>query len=99
MNSYLYGALFNNASLKGANFVGARMDKVNLENVDLTNANFRNCNMHNIKVNTESIFKGVNLAGASFTSDLDTKAKFIAVVGAGNVDASTIWIDGTSILA
>ena len=52
--------------------------------LSIENANFQNADLTG----------GVNLS-----ERINTKAKWIAECGAGNVNAETIWIDGTSILS
>ena len=44
-------------------------------------------------------FRNADLTeGSNLPEHINTKAKWIAECGAGNVNAQTIWIDGTSIL-
>jgi len=47
------------------------------------------------------MFNGVCIFKNDITAinRINTKAKWIAECGAGNVNAETIWIDGTSILS
>ena len=79
------GAYFNSANNQGANFVSANLKDVNWDSViSIENANFQNADLTG----------GVNLP-----ERINTKAKWIAECGAGNVNAETIWIDGTSILS
>jgi len=99
-NAYLENANLENANLVNANLENADLVNANLGNANLGNANLVNANLENIQVNTSSIFRSSNLTGATnLPENLNTKAKFIAAVGVDNVNAETIWIDGTSILA
>ena len=104
-NSSFYGATmtnsyFTNAQIKRCNFSSGLLNGTDFRGSNLEGSYFTNANLDNIIVDSRSNFKGVDLTGAiSLPTGLDTKAKFIAAVGAGNVDATTLWIDGTSILA
>ena len=68
-------------------------------------ANFSYSNLKNAYWSEVVSIRNVNFAGSDLTGGLylperiDTKAKWIAECGAGNVNAETIWIDGTSILS
>ena len=93
--AYLYQANLQGASLQVANLQGAYLQGASLQGAYLYQAN-----LQNISVNNQTNFKGANLTGATnLPADMDTKAEFIAKVGAANVAANTIWIDGTSILS
>ena len=79
------GASFSSADNRSANFGSANLKNVNWSNVtSIENANFKNADLTG----------GVNLP-----ERINTKAKWIAECGAVNVNAQTIWIDGTSILS
>lgn len=102
-SSFTY-SIMNNANFRGSKAENCMFITVNLLGADFRNSklrgsDFTGSNLQGILVNTNSDFRAVNLTGASLSAALDTKAEFIAAVGAGNVDASTIWIDGTSILS
>lgn len=93
-------ANLQNANLGYANLGYANLENANLHLADLGYADLRNANLTNIQINNRSNFKGANLIGAvNLPDSINTKEKFIAAVGAGNVNAETIWIDGTSILS
>ena len=78
-------ASFISANNQDASFGSANLKDVNWDNViSIENANFQNADLTG----------GVNLP-----ERINTKAKWIAECGAGNVNAETIWIDGTSILS
>jgi len=99
-NASLQYANLDNASLYNANLQNASLQWANLQNASLYNANLQNANLENIQVNMSSNFINANLMGATnLPENLNTKAKFIAAVGAGHVNAETIWIDGTLILS
>ena len=93
------------ANLWGADLWGANLQWANLQGANLTQANLQEANLQraylqDIQVNNQTNFKGANLTGATnLPADMDTKAEFIAKVGAGNVNANTVWVNGTSILA
>lgn len=79
------GALFNSANNQGAEFNSANLKDVNWENViSIEKANFQNADL---------------TGGMYLPERINTKAKWIAECGAANVNAETIWIDGTSILS
>ncbi len=89
------GANFNSANNQGANFnstnnQGAQFDSANLKDIDWSNVvSIENAN-----------FQNADLTGGVYLPErINTKAKWIAECGAGNVNAETIWIDGTSILS
>ena len=96
----LLEANLQSANLLQANLQNAFLANANLQNAFLANANLQNANLSNIQVNNSTRFQGANLTGATnLPADMDTKSLFIAKVGANNVNAQTIWIDGTSILS
>ena len=79
------GANFGYANNQGAYFGDANLKYINWDNViSIENANFRNADL---------------TGGVYLPERINTKAKWIAECGAGNVNAETIWIDGTSILS
>lgn len=78
-------AYFYSANNQGANFDSASLKNVSWEDVtSIANANFQNADL---------------TGGFNLPERINTKAKWIAECGAGNVNAATIWIDGTSILS
>ena len=104
-NAYLWNANLQRANLQGANRGNAYLENANLTYAYLGSANLAYANLAyaylgNIQVDAFSNFQGANLTGAyGLPETLNTKAKFIAAVRANNVNAETIWIDGTSILS
>lgn len=90
------GTEFDNVDLSGCSFHEAQFSS----DCKFRDVNFSNCDFENLNLNSGCKFISCNLRGVINLPDyMNTKAKFIAAVGAGNVDAETIWIDGTSILA
>lgn len=84
------GTDLSNSNMTGAEFEESVMDFVN----------FTNCNFDQVQF-TQPVgsFLEANFTGVkNMPEAYNTKAKFIAAVGAENVNAKTIWIDGTSIL-
>ena len=93
-------ASFNNADCQDASFGSADCQDASFGSADCQGANFDSADFLDIQLNSQSNFQGANLSGVqNMPTTLNTKAKFIAVVGAINVNAQTIWIDGTSILS
>ena len=98
-------ANFNSANCQGANFYSANCQDTNFNSANCQgayfySANLKNSNWSNVVSITNAKFHGADLTGATNLPErINTKAKFIAECGAGNVNAQTIWIDGTSILA
>jgi len=91
----LYNAFLNNTDCQGAYFGNS-----NCQNTNFVYANLKQTNWDNVISIINSNFQNANLTGAvALPTRINTKAKFIAECGASNVNAQTIWIDGTSILS
>lgn len=91
---------FFNANSYGVYFTDCNLTKCRFGNTDLQNAYFNGCNLSGIQIENPCNFKGASLYTAyGLPESLNTKAKFITAVGSENVDNTTIWIDGTSILS
>ena len=99
------GANFNYANNQGANFSSANNQRAHFDSANNQGAHFRYANLRNVNwSNVVSIananFRNADLTGGTNLPErINTKAKWIAECGAGNVNAQTIWIDGTSILS
>lgn len=104
-SSNCQGANFSSASCQevnfySSNFQGASFNSSNLQNAFFYLANLKNSNWYNVISIANVNFQNADLTGAAGLPErINTKAKFIAECGPGNVNAQTIWIDGTSILA
>ena len=108
--AYFYSANCQNASFSSANCQGAYFYSTNCQNAYFNSANcqgayfgsanLKNTNWNNVVSIANADFKDADLTGATNLPErINTKAKFIAECGATKVNAGTIWIDGTSILA
>lgn len=99
------GASFFSANCKSARFKFANFQGANFINANFQGANFESANLKGVFwTNILSIaganFKNADLTGGfNLPARINTKAKWIAECGAGNVNATTKWIDGTSILS
>lgn len=94
--------IFHNADFTGANFEGANIADVEFTNGNLTNASFRDADCTGVTFAGATItgadFRGAILTGCEMSANMDTKAEFKALVGAGKYDpVTTIWIDGNPI--
>lgn len=109
-NALIEFTSFTNADMSNVNLAKAKVFYCFFIQTNLTGADLRGCKLNNsdltsanlqdILVNTSTDFKGVNLTGCTnLPVTLNTKSLFIAAVGTDNVNAATLWIDGTSILA
>ena len=89
------GAIFDYANNQGASFSYA-----NNQDASFSYANLRDVNWLNVVSIANANFQNADLTGGfNLPERINTKAKWIAECGAGNVNAQTIWIDGTSILS
>ncbi len=86
IGAYLRNANFADCVFTGADFTGADLANSLLINADLTDAKIHSAN-----------FCGVNLTGAVMPSYADTITEFKEVVGSGNWDKNTKWINGTNL--
>ena len=94
-SAHLQGAQFNSANCQNASF-----DSANCQGANFYSADLKNSAWNNVVSIANANFQNADLTGAiNLPERINTKAKFIAECGAGNVNAQTIWIDGTSILA
>jgi uncharacterized protein YjbI with pentapeptide repeats len=84
---------FNITTISGTSLANAVLNHVSFEGLEMTGCNLA------FNLNNTLNFKGANLNSSSLKPAYNTKAAFIAAVGAGNVNAQTIWTNGTSILA
>lgn len=88
-------ANFENSTIPGTTFSGS-----NNENTNFSGANLSGSIWVDVASIKNANFIGTNLTGGQYLPDrINTKAKWIAECGASNVDATTLWIDGTSITA
>jgi uncharacterized protein YjbI with pentapeptide repeats len=91
----LSGAYFHYANNQGANFGYA-----NNQGADFGYANLKDVNWNDVISIENANFQNADLTGGiNLPERINTKDKWIAECGVGNVNAETIWIDGTSILA
>lgn len=99
------GASFSSANNEYANFGYANnqdssFDFANNQGANFGSANLKNVDWSNVTSIANANFENADLTGGmNLPERIDTKAKWIAECGAGNVNAQTIWIDGTSILS
>jgi uncharacterized protein YjbI with pentapeptide repeats len=97
-------ANFSFANNQGANFgyannQEANFDYANNQDADFSSANLKDVTWSNVISIENANFQNADLTGGmSLPERINTKEKWIAECGAGNVNAETIWIDGTSIL-
>lgn len=108
-------AYFHSANNQGANFESANNQEANFESANnqyvyfgyannkganFSYANNQSANWNRIISIENANFKNADLTGGlNLPERINTKAKWIAECGEGNVNAETIWIDGTSILS
>ena len=98
-------ASFYSANNKGATFSSANNYKASFQFADNQFADFKSANLKDVDWNNVISIQNANFQNADLTGGLNlperinTKAKWIAECGEGNVNAETIWIDGTSILS
>ena len=103
-NANLYNAILQYANLGYTDLQNAYLGYADLQNAylgnaNLSNANFQNANLQNVGFGNANL-QNANLTGCTnLPESINTKALFIAECGAANVNAETIWIDGTSILS
>jgi len=86
IGAYLNGSKFRNANLAGADFTGANLSNAAFDNAVLTDSKIHNAN-----------FCGANLTGATMPDYANTISEFKTVVGNGNWNTNTIWINGSSL--
>ena len=88
-------AYFGSANCQSANFSYA-----NCQSAYFSYANLKNTSWNNVISIANANFRDADLTGAINLPDrINTKVKFIAECGSGNVNAATKWIDGTNILS
>ena len=75
---------FRHGDLAGADFTGADLTNATFEAVILTDAKIHGAN-----------FCGADLSGSTMPEYADTITKFKEVVGKGNWDTKTKWVNGT----
>lgn len=84
IGAYLRNIKFRNGDLAGADFTGADLTNASFESVTLTDAKIHGAN-----------FCGADLNGSTLPEYADTVTKFKEVVGKGNWDTKTKWVNGT----
>ena len=99
-NIYLRQANMQGAGFGTSNMQGANFSLANIQGADLGYSNLKNAYWNEVVSIRNVNFAGSDLTGGLYLPErIDTKAKWIAECGLGNVSAGTIWIDGTSILS
>lgn len=84
IGAYLRNIKFRHGDLAGADFTGADLTNATFEAVILTDAKIHGAN-----------FCGADLSGSTMPEYADTITKFKEVVGKGNWDTKTKWVNGT----
>jgi uncharacterized protein YjbI with pentapeptide repeats len=94
-----YSANCQLANFSYANCQSADFNSANCQSADFFSANLRSVSWYNVVSIAGANFGNADLTGGIYLPErINTKAKWIAECGAGNVNAETLWIDGTSIL-
>lgn len=86
---------FSNSNMPQTSFNRSINEETDFSGTNLTDAVWTDV----VSIKNSKFIGAILTGGTSLPDRINTKAKWIAECGAANVDSTTLWIDGTSILS